>query len=84
MQINSVNGISSSQIPASKPTIAEQESGIGVEYSARAAGKTYSANIEQLENEYEAQVPNLPGAGVVGSTVEKVEDRLNNLISFFA
>jgi hypothetical protein len=84
MQVNSVNGTSSTQIPASKPANAALEPVVGVQYSARVAGKTYWASIEPLDTQYEARVSNLPGVGVVGSTVAKVEDSLNNLISFFA
>ena len=56
----------------------------GMPYSARVGGKTYWANVVHLENNYEAEVPNLPGACVVGSTVAQVEENLNNLINFFA
>jgi hypothetical protein len=56
----------------------------GVPYSARVGGKTYWANVEHVGCNYEAAVPNLPGAFVVGSTVAHVEERLNNLIDFFA
>jgi hypothetical protein len=84
MQINPIVGTSTAQIPASKPTNDGTELVTGVPYSMRVAGKTYSANVEQMESEFEAQVPNLPGASVIGPTVERVEDTLNNLISFFA
>jgi len=84
MQISSISSISSAQIPASRPSDVGLNAVTGVPYTARVGGKTYSANIQQMENEFEAQVPSLLGVDVVAPTVEKVEDSLSNLINFFA
>lgn len=54
------------------------------EYSTKAGGKTWSANIEPLADGYKATVPNLPGASTSGPTIERVESTLSDLISFFA
>jgi hypothetical protein len=56
----------------------------GVPYSARIDGKTYATNVQPVDDEYEGHVANLPGVSSVGATVEQVEDKLGNLISFFA
>jgi predicted RNase H-like HicB family nuclease len=57
---------------------------LAAEYSTRAGGQTWSANIEPFAGEYVATVPNLPGATAAGLTVAQVEDTLSYLISFFA
>lgn len=78
------------------PSISESESSIsissdfsvqlvtGVPYSARVGDTTYSTQVQPVGNLYEGTIPNLPGASTIGATVEQVENRLGNLISFFA
>lgn len=84
MQVN----LAASQVPIatapSKPANAETVLVTGVPYSDRVSGKTYSTDVLAMQSGYEASVASLPGATVMGSTVDSVEERLNNLISFFA
>jgi hypothetical protein len=84
MQIGSPTSISVSQYPTSRASDAGTEPVVGVPFSARVGAKTYSANVEQMANEYEGRVANLFGASTIGSTVGQVENNLSNLISFFA
>lgn len=62
----------------------QQMSVTGVPYSAHVGAKTYETNVVQMMGEYAGSVPGLFGAATVGSTVERVEENLGNLISFFA
>jgi hypothetical protein len=55
-----------------------------VPYSAHVGDKTYSTEVQPIGNLYEGSIQNLPGASTVGTSIEQVEARLGNLISFFA
>jgi hypothetical protein len=57
---------------------------LAVQFSAKAGGTTYSANVEPLDGGFEASVPSLPGIRAAGDSVQQVESDLGNLISFFA
>jgi hypothetical protein len=57
---------------------------LAVEFSAKAGGTTYSANVQPLDGGFEATVPRLPGVSAAGPTVQQVESDLGHLISFFA
>lgn len=57
---------------------------LAVQFSTKAGGKTYSADVEPLDGGFGASVPNLPGVSASGDTVQQVENDLGSLISFFA
>jgi hypothetical protein len=73
-----------SQNPPSSGSDPEFQAVLAVEYSAKAGGTTYTANVDSFDGEFEARVPNLPGASATGQTLQQVENDLGNLISFFA
>ena len=84
MNISPVSGVNAARIQTASDAGQEIQSLIAAEYSTRAGGKTYSANIDRAAEGYQASVPNLPGATAVGSSVQQVENNLGTLISFFA
>jgi hypothetical protein len=84
MQVTLGASQASTHTAPAKPGVASTVLVTGVPYSDRVSGKTYSTDVVPMESEYEASVANLPGATVIDSTVDHVEERLNNLISFFA
>jgi len=61
-------------------------SGTGVEnllaavYSTTVAGRNYSGSVEESDGEYNASVPNLPGASAIGSSVQPAENNLTLVI----
>jgi hypothetical protein len=56
-----------------------------VPYTAHVGEKTYSTEVQPVDNSlYEGSIQNLLGASAIGTTVDQVETRLGNLISFFA
>ncbi len=92
MSISPISSVNTSSAPArnATPVVAQKGSNpaadvvLEPEYSTRAGGKTWSANIEPLADGYSATVPNLPGATTSGPSIERVEATLSDLISFFA
>jgi len=84
MQINSL----SSAIPTETTVTRSSEAGVkptsAVAFSNRVGDKTYSAEVHPIVDEYAGRVPSLFGAQTVAATVDKVEEKLSNLISFFA
>lgn len=75
--------------PVQKENVSAAEAVLEPEYSTKAGGKTWSADIEPIgegstTDGYTATVPNLPGATTSGPTIERVENTLSDLISFFA
>ena len=84
MNISPVSGVNAAKIQTSSAADQGIQALIAAEYSTRAGGKTYSANIDRAAEGYQASVPNLPVATAVGSSVQQVENNLGTLISFFA
>lgn len=84
MNVSPVSGVNAARIQTPSATEQGVQALVAAEYSARAGGKTYSANIDRAMEGYQASIPNLPGATAVGSSVQQVENNLGNLISFFA
>jgi hypothetical protein len=48
------------------------------------AGKSYSGSVVESDGEYEASVPNLPGASASGSSIESAENNLAVVIDTLA
>jgi len=90
MQIGPVTSISDSLTPTSraadlaKSAVTAPETAVGVPYSTRVGSTTYSGDVQHFNNEYQGTVSNLLGVSATGSSVQKVEEHLGNLISFFA
>src|ERR1700722_4982259 len=43
-------------------------------YSTTVGGKSYSGSVQETDGEYEASIPNLPGASASGSSAEAAEE----------
>jgi len=71
-----------SQTAVHKQPVQAQPSLSSVLYSERVSGKNYSVDVMPVDSGYEAKVPNVPGISVTGPTVDRVEERLNSIISF--
>jgi len=90
MQISPLISTSDSLTPTSRKADPAQsadpapEAAVGVPYSTRVGSTTYSGDVQHFNNEYQGSVANLLGVTATGSSVQKVEEHLGNLISFFA
>ena len=61
-----------------------QENTLAAVYTTTVAGKSYSGSVVESDGEYEASVPNLPGASASGSSVESAENNLAVVIDALA
>ena len=84
MNISPISSVNTPRVPAPRGSNSAIQAVLAAEYSTRAGGKTRSANIQPVGDGYKATIPNLPGMTATGSSVERVESSLNNLIDFFA
>lgn len=84
MNISPISGVNAARTQATNSNDQTVQALIAAEYSARAGGKTYSANVDRSAEGYSATVANLPGASASGNSIQQVENNLGNLISFFA
>jgi hypothetical protein len=84
LHIDPISSISASQRTPSVANDAGLQPVTGIPYSDHAAGKTFSTHVQPVGDQYQGRIPNLPGASTTGDTVQEVEERLSNLISFFA
>jgi len=84
MQIAAASSMEPSQYSASSEAKAGANSVLAVPFSARVGSETFSGDVEHINGEYEGSVSNLMGVNSAAPTVGRVEDRLVNLIDFFA